>query len=79
VRYGARPENSRKLIVVIVPSFGERDLATELFAPYRYEGSDELDFPLRSVSRTHRAALSRRHTGGRDDRTSAAHSLRSIG
>jgi len=78
VRYAARPENSRKLIVVIVPSFGERDLATELFAPYRYEGSDELDFPLRSVSRTHRAALSRRHIGGRDDRTSAAHSLRSI-
>ena len=28
----------RKLIVVIIPSFGERDLATELFAPYRYRG-----------------------------------------
>ena len=43
VRYAARPENARKLIVVIIPSFGERELATELFAPYRYPGSDDLD------------------------------------
>ena len=43
VRYAARPENARKLIVVIIPSFGERELATELFAPYRYAGSDDLD------------------------------------
>ena len=43
VRYAARPENARKLIVVIIPSFGERELATELFAPYRYAGSDALD------------------------------------
>ena len=42
VRYGARPENRDKLIVVIIPSFGERDLATEAFAPFRYEGSDDL-------------------------------------
>jgi len=42
VRYAARPENARKLIVVIIPSLGERDLATELFAPYRYEGSDDV-------------------------------------
>ena len=42
VRYAARPENTRKLIVVIVPSFGERDLATELYAPYRCDGSDDL-------------------------------------
>jgi len=42
VRYAARPENRRKLIVVIIPSFGERDLTTELFAPFRYEGSDDL-------------------------------------
>ena len=42
VRYAARPENARKLIVVIIPSFGGRDLATELFAPYRYAGSDAL-------------------------------------
>jgi len=43
VRYAARPENTRKLIVVVLASFGERDLATELCAPYRYEGSDDLD------------------------------------
>ena len=42
MRYAARPENRRKLIVVIIPSFGERDLTTELFAPFRYEGSDDL-------------------------------------
>ncbi|MBX3025464.1 cysteine synthase A [bacterium] len=43
VRYAGRPENARKLIVVIIPSFGERYLATELFAPYRYAGSDAVD------------------------------------
>jgi cysteine synthase A len=42
LRYAARPENARKLIVVILPSFGERYLATELFRPYRYEGSDHV-------------------------------------
>ena len=42
VKYGSRPENQGKLVVAIVPSFGERYLNTDLFAPYRYEGSDEL-------------------------------------
>jgi cysteine synthase A len=51
VRYAARPENARKLIVVIIPSAGERDLATELFAPYRYEGSDDLGDLTRPVTR----------------------------
>ena len=32
------------LIVVIIPSFGERYIQTALFEPYRYEGSD--DIPL---------------------------------
>jgi cysteine synthase A len=30
------------LIVVIIPSFGERYIQTKLFEPYRYEGSDDL-------------------------------------
>ena len=34
--------NAGKTVVVIIPSFGERYLNTDLFAPYRYEGSDEL-------------------------------------
>jgi cysteine synthase A len=43
VQYARRPENAGKTIVAIVPSFGERYLNTDLFAPYRYEGSDPID------------------------------------
>jgi cysteine synthase A len=42
VKYARKPGNESKLIVVIIPSFGERYLATDLFAPYRYEGSDSI-------------------------------------
>ena len=42
IKYAHKPENAKKLIVAIVPSFGERYLATDLFAPYRYEGSDDV-------------------------------------
>lgn len=42
IEYGKRPGNEDKLIVVIIPSFGERYLATDLFAPYRCEGSDDI-------------------------------------
>jgi cysteine synthase A len=37
-----KPEYEGKLIVVIIPSFGERYLQTLLFEPFRYEGSDEI-------------------------------------
>ncbi len=40
--YGGRAENRGKTIVAVLPSFGERYLNTDLFAPYRYEGSDEV-------------------------------------
>jgi cysteine synthase A len=42
VAYAKQPGNAGKLIVAILPSFGERYLATDLFAPYRYEGSDDV-------------------------------------
>jgi cysteine synthase A len=42
LKFAGRPENAGNLIVAIVPSFGERYLNTDLFAPYRYEGSDEV-------------------------------------
>ncbi len=42
VEYAKRPENEGKLVVVIVPDFGERYLNTDLFAPFRYEGSDDV-------------------------------------
>ena len=41
-QYAKKPGNENKLVVVIIPSFGERYLGTDLFAPYRYEGSDEI-------------------------------------
>jgi cysteine synthase A len=44
VEYARRPENAGKTVVAIIPSFGERYLNTDLFAPYRYEGSDAIDF-----------------------------------
>ena len=42
LQVAAREENRGKLIVTIIPSFGERYLNTDLMAPYRYEGSDEV-------------------------------------
>ena len=40
LEYARREGNAGKLIVAIIPSYGERYLNTDLFAPYRYEGSD---------------------------------------
>jgi cysteine synthase A len=42
VRYASDAGSDTKLIVVIIPSFGERYIQTKLFEPYRYEGSDEI-------------------------------------
>ena len=39
---GRRAEAKGKLIVVILPSYGERYLSTVLFEHLRYEGSDEV-------------------------------------
>ncbi|MBW2712201.1 MAG: cysteine synthase A [Deltaproteobacteria bacterium] len=42
IKYAQTPAGEGKLIVVIVPSFGERYVQTALFEPYRIEGSDEI-------------------------------------
>ena len=44
IEYARKPGNEGKTIVAIIPSFGERYLNTDLFASYRYEGSDEITF-----------------------------------
>ena len=42
IEVGRRPEAEGKLIVIILPSFGERYLSTALFEHLRYEGSDDV-------------------------------------
>jgi cysteine synthase A len=42
VRYASRRENAGKLVVTIVPDFGERYIQTVLFEPCRREGSDAI-------------------------------------
>jgi cysteine synthase A len=42
LKYAAGEGSSSKLIVVIIPSFGERYIQTKLFEPYCYEGSDDI-------------------------------------
>jgi cysteine synthase A len=41
VQYARGEGRDLSLIVVILPSFGERYIQTKLFEPYRYEGSDD--------------------------------------
>jgi cysteine synthase len=42
IEVGRRPEAAGKLIVVVLPSFGERYLTTALFEHLQYDGSDEV-------------------------------------
>jgi len=42
IEVGRRPEAAGKLIVVILPSFGERYLSTALFEHLQYDGSDPI-------------------------------------
>lgn len=42
IKYASEEGADRELIVVIIPSFGERYIQTKLFEPYRREGSDDL-------------------------------------
>ncbi len=42
LEYAGEARNARKLVVTIIPDFGERYLQTALFEPFRYEGSDEI-------------------------------------
>jgi cysteine synthase A len=40
--YAGEAHNAGKLVVTLIPDFGERYLQTALFEPFRYEGSDEI-------------------------------------
>jgi cysteine synthase A len=42
IRYAARLENTGKLVVTVVPDYGERYLQTVLFEPFRTPGSDPI-------------------------------------
>jgi len=42
IHYAKHEGRDLSLIVVILPSFGERYIQTKLFEPYRYEGSDDV-------------------------------------
>ena len=43
IEYANDPANRDKLVVTILPDFGERYLQTALFDHCRYEGSDAID------------------------------------
>jgi len=42
LKYAGSNGANDKLIVVIIPSYGERYIQTKLFDPYRYDGSDDV-------------------------------------
>jgi cysteine synthase A len=49
VAYAREPRNAGKLVVTIIPDFGERYLQTALFERFRYEGSDAVGLERRSA------------------------------
>ena len=42
IEYAGAEGKDDDIIVVVIPSFGERYIQTKLFDPYRYEGSDDV-------------------------------------
>jgi cysteine synthase A len=66
VRWARQRGNAGKLIVVILPSGGERYLGTQLYAPYRFEGSDDLaEWRATGSGYSPRAAGAQSRGGGR--------------
>jgi len=42
LEYASGPGADDDIVVVVIPSFGERYIQTKLFDPYRYDGSDDI-------------------------------------
>jgi cysteine synthase A len=62
IRYAQQAGNERKLVVTIIPDFGERYLQTLLFEHCRYEGSDAI--PIGGRARSVRGVAAEARSGG---------------
>lgn len=54
IELAKRPESRDKLVVVVLPDFGERYLSTTLFEHLQYEGSDDLPVAVAGARRPRR-------------------------